>query len=60
VSILVHGSEARALSKREEIKIQSSEMLFLRRVKRCSRIDRIKNGDIRQELNIFTLKDKKR
>jgi hypothetical protein len=33
-------------------------MLFLRSIKGCSRIDRIKNDDIRQELNIFTSKDK--
>jgi hypothetical protein len=58
VPILIYGSEAWVLSKREESKIQSSEMLFLRNVKGCSRIDRIKNDDIRQELSIFTLKDK--
>jgi hypothetical protein len=58
VPILIYGSEAWVLSKREEIKIQSSEMLFLRSVKGCSRIDRIKNDDIQQELNMFTLKDK--
>jgi hypothetical protein len=44
--------------KKEESKIQSSEMLFLRSVKGCSRIDIIKTDDIRQELSIFTLKDK--
>jgi hypothetical protein len=58
VPILIYGSEAWVLSKREESKIQSSEMLFLRSVKGCSRIYRIKNDDIRQELSIFTLKDK--
>jgi hypothetical protein len=56
VQILIYGTEV--LSKREGSKIQSSEMLFLRSVKGCSRIDRIKNDDIRQEVNIFTLKDK--
>jgi hypothetical protein len=44
LSSLIYGSEARVLSKREESKIQSSEMLFLRSVKRCFRIHRIKNG----------------
>jgi hypothetical protein len=42
VPILIYGSEAWVLSKREESKIQPSEMLFLRSVKGCSRIDRIK------------------
>jgi hypothetical protein len=58
VPILIYGSEAWALSKREESKTQSSEMLFLRSVKGCFRIDRIKNDDMRQELNIFTLTGK--
>jgi hypothetical protein len=39
--------------KREESKIQSSEMLFLRSVKGCFRIDRIKKDDMQQELNIL-------
>jgi hypothetical protein len=43
VPMLIYGSEAWVLSKREESKIQSSDMLFLRSVKVCSRIDRIKN-----------------
>jgi hypothetical protein len=47
VPILMYGSEAWVHSKREESKIQSSEMLFPRSVKGCSRIDRIKNDDIR-------------
>jgi hypothetical protein len=42
VPILIHGSEAWVLSKREENKIQSSEMLFPRSVKGCSRTDKIK------------------
>jgi hypothetical protein len=57
VPILIYGSEAWALSKRGESKMQSSKMLFLRSVKSCYRIDRIEN-DILQELNIFTIKDK--
>jgi hypothetical protein len=58
VPIWIYGSEAWVLTRREESKTQSSEMLFLRRVKGCSRIYRTKNDDIRQELNIFTLMDK--
>jgi hypothetical protein len=43
VPILIYGSEAWVVSKSEESKIQSSEILFLRSVKGCSGIDRIKN-----------------
>jgi hypothetical protein len=39
VPILIYSSEASVLSKREESKIQSSEMLFLRSVKGRSRTD---------------------
>jgi hypothetical protein len=46
VPIFIYDSEAWVLPKREESKIQSSEMLFLRSVKGCSRIDRIKHDDI--------------
>jgi hypothetical protein len=42
VPLLIYGIEAWVLSKREESKIQSSETLFLRRVKGSSRTDRIK------------------
>jgi hypothetical protein len=58
VPILIYGSETWALSKSEESKIQSWEKLFLRSVKGCSRMDRIKTDGIRQEVNIFTLEDK--
>jgi hypothetical protein len=46
VPILIYDREAWVLSKREESKIQSSEMLFLRSVKGCYKIGRIKIDDI--------------
>jgi hypothetical protein len=33
--------------------LQAAEMRFLRRVKGCTRADRIRNVDIRAELNIY-------
>jgi hypothetical protein len=34
-------------------KLQTPEMRFLRKVKGSARLDRIRNGDIRAELNIY-------
>jgi uncharacterized protein with PhoU and TrkA domain len=45
VPILICGSAAWVLSKREESKIQSSDTLFLRSIKGCCRIDGIKNDE---------------
>jgi hypothetical protein len=38
--------------KKDKDKIQAAE-IFLRRVKGCTRADRIRNVDIRAELNIY-------
>ena len=43
---------------RNDSKIQGSEMAFLRGVKRCSKLVRIKNEPTREELQIFNLNEK--
>lgn len=55
---LLYGCESWTIRKQDKMKIQASEMKFLRRVKRCTLMDKIKNEDIRQELNIFSLNEK--
>lgn len=38
--------------------IQSSEMSFVRRVEGCTRSDRIRNEDIRHELQVYNINEK--
>lgn len=38
--------------------IQAAEMGFLRRIKGCTRMNHIKNEDIRKELGIYNINDK--
>jgi hypothetical protein len=44
--------------KKEENGIQVAEMRFLRAVKECTMEDRIRNASIRDELQIYFIKDK--
>jgi hypothetical protein len=48
--IVMYGSETWVHSQKEMNRIQTAEMKFLRKVKRCSRLDRTSNEDIRVEL----------
>jgi hypothetical protein len=41
--------------KKDEDRTQAAEIRFLRRVKGCTRVDRIRNIDIRAELNIYNI-----
>ena len=42
-------------TKNRDSKIHSSEMAFLRGVKRCSKLDHIRSDSIREELQLFNL-----
>jgi hypothetical protein len=55
VPVLSYGSESWVTSKKDKDKIQAAEMRFRRRVKGCTRADRIRNVDIRAELNIYNI-----
>ena len=57
VPTITYGSEVWVTSKKQEQRIQTQEMKFLRRVKGCTRLDRIRNEDIRRELNVDSLND---
>jgi hypothetical protein len=37
-------------------KPQGAEMRFLRSIKGCTRLDKIRNEDIRKELGVFSVK----
>jgi hypothetical protein len=58
VPVLSYGSETWTLRKRDWNRIQAAEMKYLRTVKGCTRLDQIRNEDIRNELGISPLSEK--
>jgi hypothetical protein len=58
VPVLLKGSESWPMKTKDKTWTQAVEMKFLRSVKDCSKIDRIRNEDIRMELDIFSLNPK--
>lgn len=58
VPILTYGSESWIMNARNKSNIQAAEMRFLRSVKGCTRTDRLRNVEIREELEIFNVNDK--
>jgi hypothetical protein len=57
-STLIYGCETWTLRKGDWNTIQATEMKYLRKVKRCTRLDQIRNEDIRNELGISPLSEK--
>jgi hypothetical protein len=55
---LLYGSETWILNARDKSRIQASEMRFLRSVKGCTREDKIRNEEIREELRIYNISEK--
>lgn len=58
VAILFYGSETCILRCKSISKIQAAEMMFLRSVKGCTRLDGKRNDSIRQDFNSLTIEDK--
>ncbi|XP_076039378.1 uncharacterized protein LOC143024456 [Oratosquilla oratoria] len=50
--ILLYGSETWTMTSKTKSKIVAAEMKVLRKIKRVSRLDRLRNMDIRAELNV--------
>ena len=48
--ILIYGCEIWTMQRRHESKIQACEMISLRRVEGVTRLDRVRNGDVRRSL----------
>jgi hypothetical protein len=59
VPVLLYGSETWIPRKRDWNMIQAAEIKYLRTVKGCTRLDHIRNEDIRNELGISPLREKK-
>jgi hypothetical protein len=55
VPVLMYGSEAWTIKKKDISRIQSAEMKFLRSVKRCTRMDHVRNEEIRTELKMYAI-----
>jgi hypothetical protein len=55
VSALLYGSECWTMGKKDTQTPQAAEMRFLRSVKGCTRLDKIRNEDIRKNLECFQL-----
>src|SRR5215510_10165094 len=49
---LLYGSETWVTTKRDMTHLEAAEMRFLRSVKGCTRLDKIRSEAIRKELNI--------
>ena len=58
VPIVLYGAEAWTMTEREWSRLQAGEMKFLRAIKGKTRRDRIRNEDIRRELNMESMKEK--
>jgi hypothetical protein len=58
VHVLMYGSDAWTIKKKDISRIQSAEMKFLRPVKVCTRMGHIRNEEIRTELEMLQFKIK--
>jgi hypothetical protein len=58
VPAFTYGSEILTFTKKQEARIETAKMNFLRSVAGYKRIDKIRNSKIREELNIFNLNGK--
>src|SRR5690606_19463265 len=54
-SILTYGHESWILTERTRSRVQAAEMRFLRRIVGVTRMDRIRNDDIRMDLGVEPL-----
>jgi hypothetical protein len=45
-------------SEKDSSRMQATEMKFLRRVKGITKLDRVRNEDVRKELGIYAMNDK--
>ncbi|XP_073991824.1 uncharacterized protein [Rhodnius prolixus] len=57
VPLLTYGSESWVTRAKDKSNLQSAEMRFLRRVKGCTKRERIRNVDIREELDIYNINE---
>jgi hypothetical protein len=58
VRTFIYGSEKWALKERRLKSVESAEMIFLRSIKDCTRLDTTSNHCIRSELGLHKLSEK--
>ena len=58
VPTFLYGSEIWTLCSKDLSRIQAAEMMFLRPVKDCTILNKVKNEDICKKVKIFCVKDK--
>ncbi|XP_054710426.1 uncharacterized protein LOC129220111 [Uloborus diversus] len=58
VPTLLYDSETWTMNSQTTNRIQTAEMRFLRAVKHCTILDKIRSEDIRKELQIYSLNGK--
>ena len=51
MSVLMYGCETWSMTKKQQSKVQASQMNVLRRVEGVNRLDRVRNADIKERLN---------
>jgi hypothetical protein len=56
--VLLHGCKTWTLKNRGWNIIQAAEMKYLRTVKGCTKIDRLRNEDVQNEVGILPLYEK--
>ena len=49
--VLMYGCETWSLTKKQQSKVQATQMNVLRRIEGVNRLDRVRNTDIRERLN---------
>ena len=49
--VLMYGCETWSLAKKQQSKVQATQMNVLRRIEGVNRLDRVRNADIRERLN---------
>ena len=49
--VLMYGCETWSLTKKQQSKVQATQMNVLRRIEGVNRLDRVRNADIRERLN---------
>jgi hypothetical protein len=56
--VLTYGCESWVPSRKDNSRMQATEIKFLRRVKGITKVGRVMNEDVRKELEIYAMNDK--
>lgn len=59
VLVLLHEPETGTLKQKDISKIQANEIKFVRSVKECSKLNKMKNEEIRKDMTVYSIRIKK-